>query len=247
MCFNMALVTERDELEREFSAHFDTDALPLGFKIHNASGFTHPRWPVVTSGDAGHFIPLSWGLVPRWCRDREQALQMQDRTLNARAETIGRLPSFRGPAKEAMRCIIPVSGFYEPYRHGKVSYPFYLHKAGKLFALAGLYEYWRGPATGRVHGSFSLITVPSKGIVDRIHHARHRMPLVLSENQYEIWLDPESSESVLAELLFDSPAPELLAHPVSRGLYSRSTPLTDHTARQFAPTGIEEVDSLAVL
>lgn len=247
MCFNMALVAERDELERQFAAIFDTNALPSGFRVHNTSGFTHPRWPAVTSEAPGHAVPLSWGLVPRWCKDRTQALQMQDRTLNARAETIYSLPSFRGPAQEAMRCIIPVTGFFEPCRHGKLSYPFFLHTGGSPFALAGLYEQWRGPVTGKVHGSFSLITVPSKGIVDRIHHAKHRMPLLLSEKQYGPWLDPKSSKAVIEGLLFDSPAPELLAHPVSRDLYSRVSPLTDERAQQFMASGIEEVDSLTVL
>ena len=54
--------------------------------------------------------PLKWGLVPVWEKDLKKARN----PINAKAETIATLPSFRS-AYKARRCIVPVNGYYEWY------------------------------------------------------------------------------------------------------------------------------------
>src|SRR5262249_12683841 len=49
-----------------------------------------------------------WGLVPPWAKDTRFGL----RCINARAETVDRLPAFR-VAYRHRRCLVPVSAFYE--------------------------------------------------------------------------------------------------------------------------------------
>jgi len=51
---------------------------------------------------------LRWGLIPHFERDPAHARMLN----NARAETVAKLPSFRG-AFAARRCIVPAEAFYE--------------------------------------------------------------------------------------------------------------------------------------
>jgi hypothetical protein len=51
---------------------------------------------------------LQWGLIPYWTKDPKIAY----RTINARAETVDKAPSFR-KAFAKRRCLIPADGFYE--------------------------------------------------------------------------------------------------------------------------------------
>src|SRR5205085_1261989 len=51
---------------------------------------------------------LKWGLIPNW----EEDLRSGVKRINARAETIHKLPSFREAFKKR-RCILPLAYFYE--------------------------------------------------------------------------------------------------------------------------------------
>ena len=52
--------------------------------------------------------PLRWGLIPYWCLDPTGGRK----PINAKAETVDRLPTFR-EAYRKRRCIVPVDGFFE--------------------------------------------------------------------------------------------------------------------------------------
>jgi hypothetical protein len=51
---------------------------------------------------------LKWGLIPYWCEDAKGGRK----PINAKAETVSRLPMFRD-AYQRRRCIVPVDGFFE--------------------------------------------------------------------------------------------------------------------------------------
>src|SRR5262245_39685270 len=53
-------------------------------------------------------VPLRWGLVPSWAKDLAAGVK----AINAKAETVADLPTFRAAFK-ARRCLIPASGYYE--------------------------------------------------------------------------------------------------------------------------------------
>src|SRR5215218_8399326 len=50
---------------------------------------------------------LQWGLIPYWCKDKPKPPP-----INAKAETVDRLPMFR-EAYRKRRCIVPIDGFFE--------------------------------------------------------------------------------------------------------------------------------------
>jgi putative SOS response-associated peptidase YedK len=62
---------------------------------------------------------LQWGLIPYWVKDPKIAY----RTINARAETVDKAPSFR-QAFAKRRCLIPADGFYEWRKTAKPKLPF---------------------------------------------------------------------------------------------------------------------------
>ena len=49
---------------------------------------------------------LQWGLIPYWCKDKPKPPP-----INAKAETVDRLPMFR-EAYRKRRCIVPIDGFF---------------------------------------------------------------------------------------------------------------------------------------
>jgi len=62
---------------------------------------------------------LQWGLIPYWAKDPKIAY----RTINARAETVDKAPSFRR-AFAKRRCLIPADGFYEWRKTVRPKLPF---------------------------------------------------------------------------------------------------------------------------
>src|SRR4029453_17024965 len=87
------------------------------------------------------FDLLKWGLIPHWCSDRRGGR----RPINAKAESVARLPSFRD-AYAQRRCIVPVDGFFEwrAIRGVGRKQPYAIAmKDGSPFGLAGLWENWR--------------------------------------------------------------------------------------------------------
>ena len=70
---------------------------------------------------------LTWGLMPSWTKDRKA-----QRPINARAETVAKLPTFR-QAFAKRRAIVPVTAFYEwRRREGEPKQPFAIGRADGL-------------------------------------------------------------------------------------------------------------------
>jgi putative SOS response-associated peptidase YedK len=128
-------------------------------------------------------VPYRWGLVPPWADDPRIAT----RTFNARAETVATSGMFRD-AFRRRRCLVPVDGFYEWLREGKVRQPLHIHDpAGLPLALAGLWAGRRDPESGEIVRTFTVITTRPNGFMAPIHD---RMPVILPPDAWATWLDP---------------------------------------------------------
>ena len=118
------------------------------------------------------------------------------------------------------RCIIPVTGFYEPHRlpNGKAQYYYTTLKDQELFSIAGLWDEWTHPQTGEKVLSFVLITTEANAMMRKIHNGGgnpFRMPKILTQEQEKRWLDPSiASEEAVAALLTVYPEKEMTAWPV---------------------------------
>ena len=156
------------------------------------------------------FVMLKWGLIPPWAKDPSIGYKM----INARAETVAEKPSFRKSFKH-QRCLILADGFYEWKREGKAKQPYYIHFTDhRPFAFAGLWERWEDKQKDdNVIESCAIITCSANKTMEPIHH---RMPVILDEKTYDIWLDPGVQDvTTLNELLGPYPANEMIAYPVS--------------------------------
>jgi putative SOS response-associated peptidase YedK len=149
-----------------------------------------------------------WGLVPFWAKDPSIGVKL----INARGETVAEKPAFRSSFKNR-RCLIPADGFYEWKRVERRKQPYLFCMADRRpFAFAGLWDRWEGP-DGSVIESVTVITVGANELLLPIHD---RMPAILSEQDYDLWLDTSVKKpEVLQPLLKPYPAGEMTGFPVS--------------------------------
>ena len=150
-----------------------------------------------------------WGLLPPWARHPREGARM----INARAETVTTSRAYRVPFARR-RCLVPADGWYEWRADSQGKQPYYLTpRNGDVLAFAGLWEVW-GPE--RVM-TVTIVTTAARGELAEIHH---RMPLVLSPDRWEEWLDV--SGSVPPDRLLAPPADDWLAdieiRPVGRAV-----------------------------
>jgi putative SOS response-associated peptidase YedK len=67
-------------------------------------------------------------------------------------------------------------------------------KDGSPYAFAGLWERWRDPATRESLETFTVITTDPNELVEPLHN---RMPVILQPKDYDRWLTPGETRSVL--------------------------------------------------
>lgn len=182
---------------------------------------------------------LKWGLVPSWSKSPEGAARM----INARAETVADKPSFKR-AFSTRRCILPADGYYEWVTgagerdlevEGKKKRPrkqpyFVTPADGSVFAMAGLYEFWRDRTLPDDHPAAwwvtcSVITTEAEkaplGVAPEegphsLADIHPRMPLMLTPDRWDAWLDPRHTETEALTGLLAAPSEGLMrAFPVA--------------------------------
>ena len=192
-------------LRRRFGvAHLKVDDLPPRYNLCPGESIA----AVVSDGEERRLGLLRWGLVPYWTKDAKIARAH----INARAETVGRMPAFRD-AFRRRRCLIPADGFYEWKREGRTKTPFLIRvRGGEPFAFAGLWERWR-PPEGPPLLTCAILTCPANELVAPVHD---RMPVILPPEAEAAWLDPAARDpDVLQDLLRPLPAETMEAWQVS--------------------------------
>lgn len=148
-----------------------------------------------------------WGFVPPWMKEED----ISSRFINARADTVHQKPMFRG-SFQYRRCLIPASGYFEWDRHSRQPYYFYPEEQ-QVMAFAGLWSHWENEQTGRVIDSCTILTGDAPKPFAEIHP---RMPVILSAEHYDIWLDHRTSTKELREVLEHGDSLKLSTAPVSK-------------------------------
>jgi len=139
----------------------------------------------------------------------EQAIT--SKFINARADTVHQKPMFRH-AFQHRRCLIPASGYFEWDQHTRQPYYFYAHEQA-VMAFAGLWSHWKNASTGRVIDNCTILTGSAPQSFADIHP---RMPVILSQEHDNTWLNSQSSTETLRDLLKQPLNLTLSKHPVPK-------------------------------
>lgn len=187
------------------------------FAVQNAGFVQPPRYNVAPGQQISAIIDapggrriglLKWGLIPGFAKDAKSAMQ----SINARLETVNQKPMFKRLVSRK-RCLIPADGFFEWKRTGTSKEPYRMTvKDRPFFGFAGLYDTWVSPEGERISTCLILTTTPN-ALMAPIHN---RMPVILSREGEDMWLDSSVSDGELAcSLLGSYSSDEMTAYRVA--------------------------------
>ena len=199
MCGRISLFAELGDLASQFR-----------FALGQTNDDYRPSWNIAptapilvirSDGNERLASVMSWGFT-----FRSRSGSGSSRPLfNARSETLEQRPAFRTAFAER-RCLIPANGFYEWRSDGGGKTPMWIHRPDEQpFAFAGIYN-------ARPNEASSVITCEPNSLMSPIHN---RMPVILSAEQYDQWLDPEADIGALSALLMPREWPDMTAWDVS--------------------------------
>ena len=105
MCGRFVSTNQPDQVAAYFGAENTVESLGENYNVAP----TQDIYGVVASPDGTRRLEaFHWGLIPSWAKDRKIASRM----INARAETVGEKPAYKGLFRKK-RLLIPMDGFYE--------------------------------------------------------------------------------------------------------------------------------------
>jgi putative SOS response-associated peptidase YedK len=155
-------------------------------------------------------VMARWGLIPFWMKEKPRVPH-----INARAETVHKLPLFR-EAFAKRRCLIPATGFYEWQKRADGKQPYrFVRKDLEPFAFAGIWEFAR--LGGQDILSACMIVGEANPLVGAVHD---RMPVMLLPDDYDAWLN-STTDAAVARTLLRAYDPNLMrAYAVNRAANS---------------------------
>jgi putative SOS response-associated peptidase YedK len=206
MCGRFTLSSELNEFANGLGVTFDAKGHTKRFNICPSQEVA-----VVLNDGSDKITFARWGLIPSWSKDPS----IGNRLANARSEGIESKPSFRTPFKKR-RCLVLADGFYEwANRPGqKLKIPYYFRLTShEVFGFAAIWDVWTDPSSMTEIVTCCLITTQANGVVEKVHE---RMPVILQERFYKIWLSNEEQPTDRLHLCLEPyPAAKMESYPVS--------------------------------
>jgi putative SOS response-associated peptidase YedK len=197
MCGRYVRRGDKQKIAEYFHANPRPAELPMPDEDFNVAPTTYQ--PIIRQsrelGDR-EMVLARWGLVPFFTKDLKDVKGLS--TINARAESIMKAPTWREPFKKR-RCLVPASAYYEWRKEGKPPkqpYAFELAN-GHPLAFAGLWDAWKDKE-GQWMQSFAIVTTFANELAAQIHP---RMPVILHPRDYDRWLDRDETERLPLDLL----------------------------------------------
>ena len=207
MCGRFAITLPTDAMAQLFAAKPAND-LP---QVPNYNVGPTTQVHVVAGGETGRrLVSMRWGFLPHWYKSPTDGPLL----INARAETIAEKPAFRSACRER-RCLIPADGFYEWKKDAEGNrLPWYIRPSeGEIMAFAAIWQSWdKGDAP---MDTCAVVTTGANESIGQIHH---RMPVVVEQKDWGLWLGEEGKGAAL--LMKPAPDEALSFHRVSRAVNS---------------------------
>jgi putative SOS response-associated peptidase YedK len=237
MCYRYS-VPGKEVLEKKFKIPFKKSA-PFEQR-HHVGFYDQVKLPVITNEEPKQINLFDWGLIPFWVKDETSANQIREKTANARSETIFEKPSFRCSAQKK-HCLVLADGFFEWRSFLGKNFPYFIYlKNNEPFAMAGLWDNWRNKRNGEVINSFTIITTRANPILEKIHNKKKRMPVILKEEDFKTWIDPDVSKEASMRLLAPFDEKLMRAHTISKLITSKNTdPNIPDVKKHFAYPSLE--------
>ncbi|UMB55344.1 SOS response-associated peptidase [Lutibacter sp. A64] len=224
MCFHTSHTKKVKKVENRFKVQLIDDGLRETYDtphFHN-NGFEHLNSLIIPQQKTTHLIPATWGIVPPTKKVSEVKEYYKQQLkygsgLNARSEKLFNYWLYKKSAL-TKRCIIPVTGFFEPHEYNKKKYPIHIkHKDDAIIGLAGIYTVVENIVT------YTILTKNASPLFSEIHNKKLRQPLLLSKDLEKEWLNASLTETDIKLLLNESyNDTELDAYAVSKDLFNSS-------------------------
>ncbi|WP_114937568.1 SOS response-associated peptidase [Mucilaginibacter endophyticus] len=204
MCARYVLEASEKEIEQAYAAKMQEEY------VRNWNIAPTNKACVITADHPDIIQQYHFGLVPHWAKDKKVGYSL----LNARSESALEKPSFKPLIEKNKRCLVLVNSFYEWETVGKekLPYRFFLPER-PTFSFAGLYSWWKDPASQEWYKSFTIMTTAPNGTVGQFHD---RMPVILSKEEESIWLKGGVPISDIMSLCDPFPEVEMDLHRVSK-------------------------------
>ncbi len=193
MCKRFVVVKSIREIEKRYQAFADDE---LSYKP-SANIAKSDAALVITNKDPQQLQMFQFGLTLANSKRQtyvtnipmEGKLNREYNTANYTGpKGILTMPQFKGPIR-SQRCLIVCDAFIAGPRNAELDKPYLIFPRSKQqkFSLAGIWDTWIDPYTGKGINSFAIITAPANKLMKRIGH--HRCPVVLlnGEDEY-VWL-----------------------------------------------------------
>jgi putative SOS response-associated peptidase YedK len=199
MSSTAARLSDKDQGGHDFGSGAGPGRPAQVVRLHPTTGQRHLDW-------------LTWGLLPHGTANPGDA----PRPIHARAETVAELPMF-ADAFRRRRAIVPASEYFQKRTIGEPAERYAVSRRdGQPMAIAGLWEAFRR-SDGEITRTYCIITIPAVAAIAEIHD---RMPLVLDEPDWAVWLGEAPGDPMS---LLRPPADDVLVLRPIRGRRSAAT------------------------
>jgi len=222
MCYHISQTNIARQIERQYDVSLHDEKLREFFErpTFHLNGFSHPKMLIIPQEETSILTAAHWGIAPSKTQADKLAEYYKQSIrfgggLNAQSEKLFDHFIYKYSAL-SRRCLIPVTGFFEPHEHNKKKYPYYIHRANnESFTLAGIYTILNHVIT------FAVLTKDASPLFARIHNMRKRQPVILTKEFEQEWLKDSLTEIEVKELITPTyPENDLEAYTVSKDLFN---------------------------
>lgn len=183
MCFSYSVNLQGKTIPADLNISSANNSHQLGFFFN---GFDHPNLPIISK--IGETEIAQWGIIPKWIKSNHEAVEISNKTLNARIESIENKPSF-SEAWKNNPCLILASGFFEWQHRNNNKNPFYIFpKNNEVLLFGGIFSDWFDPINSKWMRSYSIITKEANSLMAEIHNTKKRMPLIIPHHFAKEWI-----------------------------------------------------------
>ena len=192
MCYHVSQQNnDRLELESLFDAYLNFDIIPT---YHHVNGFQRPTMMIITENEPNKIQLGTWSVAPPDCENVASYWKEKGGSvLNTRDDSLFTFKSahWKSDAMLENKCIVLVTGFFEPHKVGKESYPFMLYEPNnEVFGLCGYYVNQGDYLT------FSIVTNTANEYMAKVHNGAKRMPMTISADEKESYFELNTIEDL---------------------------------------------------